>query len=263
MKGLLGRKIGMTRLFREDGRCVPVTVLEVGPVVAVQVKTLKKDGYDAVQVGYQPFAKPKQANKPTKGHFKELTPMKHLKEFTVADVSQVRPGQQWDVRAFSEGEKVRISGISKGKGFQGVIKRHGFSGGPASHGSQFHRTPGSIGCHTDPGRVFKGKSMPGHMGHERVSVHNLRVEQVSPEKNLLLLRGAVPGPNGGLVEVSKYTLNVPSSAPEENKAPVAQPSPVSSGTEQKVEPTAIDPKSAATPPAATSSATPDATPEKS
>ena len=153
-------------------------------------------------------------------------PMRYLKEYPVADISKAQPGQSWDVRAFNEGEYVRVSGISKGRGFQGVIKRHGFAGGPASHGSRFHRTPGSIGNHTSPGRVFKGKRLPGHMGNKRISVHNLWVEKVAPEKNLLLLRGAVPGPNGGIVEILKYTLEdiPPVAGPGvESPQPKAQP----------------------------------------
>ncbi len=226
MIGMLGRKVGMTQLFRKDGRCVPITVLEVGPVVVVQVKTKQKEGYDALQVGYQPIKKQKLIKRPLKGHFKQLPPMRYLKEYPVADISKAQPGQSWDVRVFNEGEYVRVSGISKGRGFQGVLKRHGFAGGPASHGSRFHRTPGSIGNHTFPGRVFKGKRLPGHMGNKRISVHNLWVEKVAPEKNLLLLRGAVPGANGGIVEIFKYTLEdiPPVAGPGvESPQPKAQP----------------------------------------
>ncbi|MCZ6559183.1 MAG: 50S ribosomal protein L3 [SAR324 cluster bacterium] len=203
LQGMLGRKIGMTQIFNESGECIPVTVVEVGPVTVVQIKTLEKDGYESVQVGYQPITKEKQITKPMQGHFKDTAPTRHLKEFKVHDLSQVQVGQSFDLTIFSEGEKVQVRGLSKGKGFQGVIKRHGFKGGPESHGSRFHRSPGSIGNRTFPGRVFPGKRMPGHMGAEMVTVRNLEIQKVIPEKNLLLIKGAIPSHNGALVEVRK------------------------------------------------------------
>lgn len=203
LQGLLGKKIGMTQIFSETGERIPVTVVEVGPVTVVQVKTTEKDGYESVQVGYQTITKEKQINKPMKGHFKEVAPTKHLKEFKAEDISKVEVGQTFDLTIFTEGEMVQVSGISKGKGFQGVIKRHGFKGGPESHGSRFHRQPGSIGNRTFPGRVFPGKRMPGHMGAKRVTVRNLAIVRVIPEKNLLLIKGAIPSHNGALVEIHK------------------------------------------------------------
>ena len=203
LQGMLGRKIGMTQIFNEAGERIPVTVVEMGPMTVVQIKTLEKDGYESVQLGYDPITKEKHITRPMKGHFKNVPPTRHLREFAVPDVSQVEVGQSFDLTIFSEGEKVNVSGISKGKGFQGVMKRHGFKGGPGAHGSRFHRRPGSIGNSTTPGRVFPGKRMPGHMGAERVTVLNLEIQKVIPEKNLLLIKGAIPSHNGALVEVRK------------------------------------------------------------
>ncbi len=203
LQGLLGKKIGMTQIFSETGERIPVTVVEVGPVTVVQIKTMEKDGYESVQVGYETITKEKLINKPMQGHFKKVAPTRHLKEFKAEDIAKVEVGQTFDLTIFTEGEKVNVSGISKGKGFQGVIKRHGFKGGPASHGSRFHRRPGSIGNSTTPGRVFPGKKMAGQMGAERVTVRNLSIARVIPEKNLLLIKGAIPSHNGGLVEVRK------------------------------------------------------------
>lgn len=203
LQGMLGRKIGMTQIFNEAGERIPVTVVEMGPMTVVQIKTLEKDGYESVQLGYDPITKEKHITRPMKGHFKDVPPTRHLREFAVPDVSQVEVGQSFDLTIFSEGEKVNVSGISKGKGFQGVMKRHGFKGGPGAHGSRFHRRPGSIGNSTTPGRVFPGKRMPGHMGAERVTVLNLEIQKVIPEKNLLLIKGAIPSHNGALVEVRK------------------------------------------------------------
>ena len=203
ISGLLGRKIGMTRIFTESGERVPVTVVEVGPVTVVQVKTKESDGYEGVQVGYQPITKEKHVNKPMRGHFKQVQPMRHLREFRADDISALQVGQTIDLSIFSEGEHVNVAGTSKGRGFQGVIKRHNFSGGPGGHGSKFHRQPGSIGNRTFPGRVFPGKRMPGHMGAKRVTVRNLEITKVVPEKNLVLIRGAIPSHRGGLVELLK------------------------------------------------------------
>lgn len=206
LQGMLGRKIGMTQIFNEAGQRIPVTVVEVGPVTVVQVKTMEKDGYESVQVGYEPLTKEKQINKPARGHFKQVAPTRHLREFKVEDMSQVEVGQSFDLTIFSEGEKLSVSGISKGKGFQGVIKRHGFKGGPGAHGSRFHRQPGSIGNRTFPGRVFPGKRMAGHMGAKRVTTRNVEIQKVIPERNLLLLKGPVPSHNGALVELRKVVL---------------------------------------------------------
>jgi len=203
LQGMVGRKIGMTQVFTEAGERIPVTVVQAGPVTVVQVKTSEKDGYEAVQVGYEPITKEKHIKKPMRGHFKEVPPTKVLKEFAVDDIAAVQPGQTFDLSIFAEGDKVHVTGISKGKGFQGVIKRHGFRGGPAAHGSRFHRQPGSIGNRTFPGRVFKGKRMPGHMGAKQVTVRNLEITKVVPERNLLLIKGAIPSHNGALVTIRK------------------------------------------------------------
>ena len=205
--GLLGRKVGMTQIFTEAGERIPVTLVEVGPVTVVQVKTKERDGYESVQVGYEPVTKQKHVTKPMQGHFKDVPPQKHLREFRVDDISAVQVGQTFDLSIFSEGERVNVAGTSKGRGFQGVVKRHHFSGGPAAHGSKFHRRPGSIGNRTFPGRVFAGKRMPGHMGAKRVTVSNLEIAKVVPEKNLLLIKGAIPSHNGGLVEIHKHVSN--------------------------------------------------------
>ena len=205
LKGLLGRKIGMTQIFTENGDRIPVTVVQAGPVTVVQIKTMEKDGYESVQVGFEPITKEKKINRPRKNHFKGgVAPTRILKEFKADDISQVEMGQTIDLSIFSEGEKVSVSGISKGKGFQGVIKRHGFQGGPESHGSRFHRQPGSIGNRTFPGRVFPGKRMAGHMGTNRVTIKNLEITRVIPEKNLILIKGAIPSHNGALVEIHKF-----------------------------------------------------------
>jgi len=201
--GLLGRKVGMTSVFDETGRVVPVTVIQAGPCWVTQVKTSDSDGYDAVQLG---FEESRKLNSPERGHLgKAGTPMlKHLREWHVADASEYQLGQRLDVSMFEAGERVTLVGTSKGKGFQGVVKRHGFAGGPKTHGqSDRWRAPGSIGSGTTPGRVLKGLRMAGKMGHDRVTVKNLLVVRADPERNLLLVRGAVPGPREALVVVSK------------------------------------------------------------
>lgn len=206
LKGILGRKVGMTQIFSETGKRIPVTVVEIGPVTVVQVKTMERDGYEAVQVGYDEITKAHRVNKPQKGHFKDVAPHRVLREFEANDdtpVSEISVGQVIDLSIFEQGMKVSVSGISKGKGFQGVIKRYGFKGGPASHGSRFHRQPGSIGNRTFPGRVFPGKKMPGHMGAKRITTKNLPIEQIIPEKNIILIRGAIPSHNGAVVEIHK------------------------------------------------------------
>ena len=199
--GLMGRKIGMTHLFGEGGRVIPVTVLEVGPCVVTQIRTQDKDGYQAVQMG---FGEARRLNKPQQGHLKGLSKLRHLREFSATDPEEYQVGQALDVGLFQEGELVDVTARSKGRGFQGVVRRHGFGGGPKTHGQKDrHRAPGSIGGTTFPGRVFKGKHMPGHMGNRRITTRHLRVVRVDRERNLLLLRGAVPGSRQGLVLVRR------------------------------------------------------------
>lgn len=203
VKGILGEKLGMTQVFSEDGRAVPVTVLRVGPCRVVQVRTPEKDGYAAVQLGFDDV-KPSRVTKPLRGHFEKtkVQPMRHLVELRTDDAGSYEPGAEIKADLFATGERVDVVGVSKGKGFAGAMKRHGFAGLGASHGTERkHRSSGSVGAGTTPGRVFKGMRMPGHKGHERVTVLNLRIVEADPERSLLLLRGAVPGPNGGLVMV--------------------------------------------------------------
>ena len=200
IEGLLGYKLGMTRIFRDDGTVVPVTVIQAGPCWVVQVLTPERDGYSAVQLG---FGTKKRVNKPMRGHLKGLGNFRHLREFKILDgAEQVAVGQKVDVTIFKPGDLVDVTGTSKGRGFAGVVKRHGFAGGPKTHGqSDRWRAPGSIGATTDPGRVIKGLRMAGHMGHERVTAQNLEVVRVDPERNLLFVKGAVPGPTKGLLMV--------------------------------------------------------------
>ena len=202
MKTLIGKKVGMTQIFDEKGNVVPVTVIEAGPCSVVQVKTVETDGYDAIQLGFG-TVKESKVNKPVKGHFAKakVTPMKHLREFRVAEVSSVKVGDEIKVDAFVSGDNVDIQGISKGKGFQGVIKRHGQSRGPMGHGSMYHRRPGSMGPTSTPGRVFKGKKLPGHMGVETVTIQNLQVVAVDLDKNALLVKGSVPGNKGSILKI--------------------------------------------------------------
>lgn len=197
--GLLGRKLGMTQIFDRDGSVVPVTVIEVGPCVVTQVKQQASDGYAAVQLG---FGAAKRLNKPERGHLKGLGDLRYLAEFRVDDPSQWQRGQRVGAELFEKGEYVDVIGVSKGRGFAGGVKRHHFGGGPKTHGqSDRHRAPGSIGATTDPGKVFKGLRMAGHMGNEHVTVRNLLVVESNPARNILAVRGAVPGPDGGLVKV--------------------------------------------------------------
>ena len=194
MKGIIGRKVGMTRIFNEDGKVVPVTVIEAGPCPVVQIKTRDHDGYDAIQLGFG-TQKEKRTSKPLAGHFRKsgVPPVKILREIRVEDASGIEVGSQVKADIFKAGEKVKVAGFSKGKGFQGVVKRWGFGGGPDSHGSKGHRQVGSIGQCATPAKVWKNRKMPGHAGHRKVSVRNLEVVQVDPEKNLIAIRGAVPG----------------------------------------------------------------------
>lgn len=204
MKGLLGKKVGMTQVFAEDGTLVPVTVIEVEPSVIVQMKTVETDGYNAIQVGHGQV-KEKHLNKPLKGHFEKagVSIKKHLQEFRLDTVDGYEIGQEIAADLFETGAKVDVVGVSKGKGFQGVIKRHNQSRGPMSHGSHYHRRPGSMGNASSAGRVFKGKKLPGHMGHVRVTVQNLEVVRVDTENKMLLLKGAVPGAKGGLLTIKE------------------------------------------------------------
>jgi large subunit ribosomal protein L3 len=199
--GILGKKIGMAHVFGAHGGIVPVTAIESGPCVVTQVRTASKDGYDAVQVG---FGETKRLNSPQKGHLGKLGSLKYLREVAAEDTSSVEVGQVANAGMFDSGELVDITGTSKGKGFAGSIKRHHFHGGPKTHGqSDRHRAPGSIGAGTSPGRVWKGQRMAGHMGNEKVTVRNLEILEANPARNVLLVRGAVPGPRGGLLIISK------------------------------------------------------------
>ena len=203
MKGILGKKLGMTQIFTEEGIVVPVTVVEAGPNVVTQVKTVEKDGYNAVQVGFGD-AKEKSLNKPQKGHLAAANTLKkHLKEFRVDAVEEFTVGQEIKADLFAAGEKIDVTGTSKGKGFQGPIKRHGQSRGPESHGSRYHRRPGSMGACSFPGRVFKNKKLAGHMGSVKVTVQNLEVVRVDADKNLILVKGAIPGPKGSMVTIKE------------------------------------------------------------
>ena len=203
MKGILGRKIGMTQIFTEAGEVVPVTVVEAGPVVVTQVKTIENDGYNAVQVGFVD-AKEKSLNKPQKGHLAAANVLKkHLKEFRVEAVDAYTVGLEIKADVFAAGEMIDVTGISKGKGFQGPIKRHGQSRGPESHGSRYHRRPGSMGACSYPGRVFKNKKLAGHMGSVKVTVQNLEVVRVDADKNFILVKGAIPGAKGSVVTIKE------------------------------------------------------------
>lgn len=201
MVGILGKKLGMTQVFTEDGRACPVTVIEAGPCCVVQVKTIDKDGYEAVKIGFSEV-KEKKLRKPELGIFKKagVKPCRILKEYPIGGL---KVGEFVTVDRFAKGDRVAVSSVSKGKGFQGVMKRHNFSGGPGSHGSMFNRAPGSIGASSYPSRVWKNQGMPGHMGSERVTVKNIEVVDVRAEQNLLLIKGAVPGATGTIVEIKK------------------------------------------------------------
>ena len=203
MKGILGKKLGMTQIFTEEGIVVPVTVVEAGPNVVTQVKTVEKDGYNAIQVGFED-AKEKSLNKPQKGHLAAANVLKkHLKEFRVDAVEEFTVGQEIKADLFAAGEKIDVTGTSKGKGFPGPIKRHGQSRCPESHGSRYHRRPGSMGACSFPGRVFKNKKLAGHMGSVKVTVQNLEVVRVDADKNLILVKGAIPGPKGSMVTIKE------------------------------------------------------------
>jgi large subunit ribosomal protein L3 len=202
-KAMLGKKIGMTQIFTEDGLSIPVTVIEAGPCTVIQKKTVDTDGYDALKVGFV-NAVEKRLSKPVKGQFSKskVAAKKYIKELRLEDISGFEVGQDIKVEdMFQNGDKVDVSGISKGKGFQGTIKRYGQSGGAETHGSMYHRRVGSMSANTSPARVFKGKRLPGHMGYDKITVQNLDIVRVDAERNLLLIKGAVPGPKGGLLVI--------------------------------------------------------------
>jgi large subunit ribosomal protein L3 len=202
MTGILGKKLGMTQVFDETGRMWPVTVVEAGPCCVVQVKTKEKDGYESIKVGFSEVRKESRLNKPIIGIYKKagLKPCKFLIEFPMGDL---KVGEMITAGNFQKGDMISVSGVSKGKGFQGVMKRHNYAGGPGSHGSMFNRAPGSIGASSFPSRVWKNKGMPGHMGSERVTVKNLKIIDVKTEQNIILVLGAVPGAKGTILEIRK------------------------------------------------------------
>ena len=201
-KALIGKKLGMTQIFDENGTVIPVTVLEAGPCVVAQVKTVETDGYNAIQLGFGDV-KESKINKPEKGHFakSKLTPKKHLREFRLDSVENINVGDELKADTFTAGDQLDIQGTSKGKGFQGVIKRHGQSRGPMGHGSMYHRRPGSMGPTSTPGRVFKGKKLPGHMGSQTITIQNLEVVRVDLDKNVILVKGSVPGAKGAILKL--------------------------------------------------------------
>ncbi len=206
IKGLLGRKIGVTQLFTKDGTVEAVTAIEAGPCTVTQIKTVAKGGYNAVQLGFEAA---KRLNAPEKGHLGKLGLFKHLREFRIDEAPNVEVGHRVDVTLFQPGDLVDVSGVSKGRGFAGVVKRHHFAGGPKTHGqSDRHRAPGAIGSGTSPGHIVKGLRMAGHMGNERVTVKCLEVVKADPDRNLLLLKGAVPGAKNGLLEIRKSKKQV-------------------------------------------------------
>lgn len=205
VQGIIGKKIGMTQLYAEDGRAVPVTVIEAGPCVVIQRKSTQRDGYSAIQVGLVERRRVKRVTRPMKGHFDKagIPPCRVLREFRVEDGAEVKVGDKLSVEMFAPGDSVNVTGISKGKGFQGVVKRHHFRGGDATHGSMFHRAPGSIGASAFPSRTLKGMRGAGQMGQDQVTVRNLQVVRIDAEKNIMLVQGAVPGANDGYVVIRK------------------------------------------------------------
>ncbi len=200
-KAILGRKIGMTQIFDEKGKAIPVTVIEAGPCTVVQIKTKDADGYEAIQLGFGEVSD-KKLIRPLKGHFTKsnVAPKKHLREFRLEEIN-CKVGDEIKADIFKAGEAVDVTGTTKGKGFQGVIKRHGQSRGPMGHGSMYHRRPGSMGSTSTPGRVYKGKNLPGHMGNETVTVENLEIIKVDLDKNVLLIKGSVPGNKGAILKI--------------------------------------------------------------
>jgi len=219
LEGIIGKKVGMTQTFGDKGNVFPVTIITAGPCTVIQRKTMEKDGYVAVQIGLHDENKVKHVNKPLEGHFNKagVPPVKFIREFPVDENSEVKEGDQFFVDIFSVGDKVDVIGTSKGKGFAGVIKRWGFKGGKSTHGSMFHRRPGSIGASAYPSRVMKGKKLPGQMGNKKVGIKNLTVLEADKEKNLLVVKGSVPGAAGGylLIKKSKYKTDTPIKGKEE------------------------------------------------
>lgn len=203
MKGILGRKLGMTQVFTAEGNVIPVTVIEAGPCVVLQKKDLENDGYESIQIGFAD-KKEKNANKPEAGHAKKANtaPKRYVREIRGVDLASVEVGQELKADIFAEGEFVDVTGISKGKGFQGVIKRWGQSRGPMSHGSRYHRRPGSMGS-IQANRVPKGKRLPGHMGHDTVTIQKLEIVKVDAERNVLLVKGSIPGPKKGFIQIKQ------------------------------------------------------------
>ena len=201
-KAIIGKKVGRTQIFDESGKVIPVTAIEAGPCVIAQIKTVETDGYDAVQLGFGDV-KESKVNRPEKGHFTKagVTAKKHLREFRLDSLEGLKVGDELKADVFAAGDKVDIQGTSKGKGFQGVIKRHGQSRGPMGHGSMYHRRPGSMGPTSTPGRVFKGKKLPGHMGSQTVTIQNLDVVAVDLDKNVILVKGSVPGVKGAILKI--------------------------------------------------------------
>ncbi len=256
IEGLLGRKLGMIQAFDKEGRLRGATVIEAGPCLVTQIRTEENDGYTAIQLG---FGTARRSNKPSRGHLKRLGDLRYLREFRADDPSQHQVGDRVGVEIFQEGDRVDISGTSKGRGFAGVVKRHGFHGGPRTHGqSDRHRAPGSIGSGTTPGRVFKGMRMAGHMGAERVTVRNLEVLQSDPARGLLLVAGAVPGARNGLLQI-RYATQTLEAARSRKVKPAAE--------EEETPPTAEEqeaPEAAAeeTPPAAEENEAPEAAAEE-
>jgi len=206
-KGLMGKKLGMTGLFAPDGRYVPVTVIEAGPCVVTQIKTTATDGYNALQLGFSEV-KAKRVTKPRQGHFRKSgeTFFRHVQEFPVDNPEAYSLGQKITLEIFAVGERVDVCGTTKGRGFAGVMKKEGFSGGPKTHGSKCHRIPGSIGTSAWPSRVFKGRGMPGHYGVDHQTMQNIEIVDIRPEENILMVKGAVPGPASGLVAVKKLKV---------------------------------------------------------
>ena len=202
MKNLIGKKVGMTQIFDETGKVIPVTVIEAGPCIVAQVKSIETDGYNAVQLGFGDV-KESKLNKPERGHFAKakLDFKKHLREFRLDSIDGINVGDELKADIFTAGDKIDVQGTSKGKGFQGVIKRHGQSRGPMGHGSMYHRRPGSMGPTSTPGRVFKGKKLPGHMGRVTVTIQNLDVVKVDLDKNAILVKGSVPGAKGAILKL--------------------------------------------------------------
>lgn len=201
-KAILGKKVGMTQIFDKDGKAIPVTVIQAGPNIVVQKKTMENDGYSAIQVGFEDLDE-KKLNKPMKGHFEKakVATKRYIRELRLEDSATFEIGQELKADVFAEGDRVDISGVSKGKGTAGVIKRHNAHRGPMRHGSKFHRAPGSMGASSDPSRTFKGKKLPGRMGNENTTVQNIEVVKVDAEKNYILVKGGVPGIRGSLVMI--------------------------------------------------------------